>query len=152
ENQCNALKTCEFHYSIGYSMTLVHKYLLSAALFGALAGPMTSARADDLVILSAAAVRPGLLEVPALFSKATGHRVKMSFGNAPAIENKILAGAPADIVILPQEQLRSLAYQGSALGMVASSAFGIVRLGVAAKADTVKPPLATSADLKEALL
>src|SRR4030088_2528711 len=104
-------------------MTSFHRCLLSAALAVACFGPMPNARADDLVILSAAAVRPGLLEVPALFSKATGHRMKLTFGNATAIENKIMAGEPADIVILPQEQLRTLAYQGNALGMVASNAF-----------------------------
>src|SRR5712671_51913 len=142
----------EFHTAIGYIMTLVHKCLLSAALSAAFFASPPSARADDLVILSAAAVRPGLLEVPALFSKATGHRVKLTFGNATAIENKIMAGEPADIVILPQEQLGTLAYQGNALGMVASNAFGIVRLGVAAKSGATKPPIATPADLKEALL
>ena len=133
-------------------MTLVHKCLMSAAVVGTFFGPILNARADDLVILSAAAVRPGLLEVPPLFAKATGHRVKVTFGNATAIENKIMTGEPADIVILPQEQIRTLVYQGSALAMVASSAFGIVRLGIAVKADMAKPPLATSADLKEALL
>src|SRR6266478_4636452 len=119
-------------FNTGCSMNhnRVHKCLLSAALAAALIAPMSGARADDLVILSAAAVRPALIEVPALFAKATGHRVRLTFGNATAIENKIMAGEPADIVILPQEQLRTLAYQGNALGMVASNAFGIVRLGV----------------------
>src|SRR3981189_794841 len=90
----------EFHTAIGHTMTLVRKCLLSAALSAACFGSAVSARADDLVILSAAAVRPGLLEVPALFSKATGHRVKLTFGNATAIESKIMAGGPAPILLL----------------------------------------------------
>src|SRR3979490_2539544 len=94
----------------------VHKCLLSTALAAALVGSMPSARADDLVILSAAAVRPALIEGPALFAKATGHRVKLSFGNATAIETKVKAGEPADLLILPMPQLHSLAMQ-SGLGM-----------------------------------
>src|SRR4051794_8506747 len=109
----------------------VHKCLLPAGLAASLIVSVTSAQADDLVILSAAAVRPALLEVPALFAKATGHRVKASFGNATAIENKIRAGEQADLLILPMPQLHGLAMQGG-LGMVHRSPFGLVRLGIAA--------------------
>src|SRR4051812_35596151 len=86
ENQCNMAGRSKFHTAIGHTMTLVHICLLSAALAAAFFASTPSTRADDLVILSAAAVRPGLNEVPALFSKATGHRVKLTFGNATAIE------------------------------------------------------------------
>jgi len=110
-----------------------------------------AAQAEDLVILSAAAVRPALLEVPALFAKATGHRVKVSFGNATAIENKIRAGEQADLLILPMPQLHGLAMQGG-LGMVHRSPFGLVRLGIAAKAPAAKPSVTTAAEFKELLL
>jgi ABC-type molybdate transport system substrate-binding protein len=68
----------------------------------------TAARCDDLVILSAAAVRPALIQLPALIEKATGHRVVVSFGNATAINTKVVDGERVDVVILPPRQLTAL--------------------------------------------
>jgi molybdate transport system substrate-binding protein len=129
----------------------IHKCLLSAAVSAIFIAEMSDTRADDLVILSAAAVRPALVEVPALFAKATGHRVKLSFGNATAVETKVKAGEPADLLILPMAQLHSLAMQ-SGLGMVARAPFGLVRLGIAVKANATKPSVTTAAEFKEMLL
>ena len=64
--------------------------------------------ADDLVILSAAAVRPALIQLPAMVEKATGHRVTVSFGNATAISKKVIDGDRVDVVILPPPQLKAL--------------------------------------------
>lgn len=120
------------------------------ALLAALA--MSSvAQADDLVILSAAAVRPGLNEVPPLFAKATGHRVTVSFGNATAIQNKIAAGDPVDVAILPPRQLDGLI----ARGLISASGradLGVVRLGLAARAGAPKPAVTTPDELRAALL
>jgi len=127
------------------------KLFLATALATPLIGSTPPARADDVVTLSAAAVRPALVELPALFEKTTGHRLKLSFGNATAIENKVRAGEPADVVILPMPQLHSLATQ-MGLGMVARTPFGLVRLGIAAKADAGKPAVTTVDEFKEALL
>ena len=63
-----------------------------AAVAAAMLATATGAYADDLTILSAAAVRPALVEVPALYAKASGHRVAVSFGNATAIQGKVVAG------------------------------------------------------------
>src|SRR5205814_2075910 len=136
---------------LGCSMTKNRVCFLSAALAAGFIGSMASAWADDLVVLSAAAVRPALLEVPALFAKATGHRVILGFGNATAIESKVKAGERADLIILPMPQLHSLAMQ-SGLGMVARIPFGLVRLGIAAKADAGTPSVTTAAEFKERLL
>jgi len=110
---------------------------------------LSSARADELTILSAAAVRPALIEVPPLYAKASGHRVTVGFGNATAIQNKVAGGEPVDIVILPPAQLDGLARQGL-LG--AGRAFGVVRLGIAMRAGGTPPAVATPDDVKRALL
>src|SRR5262249_31766571 len=74
----------------------------SVLIAGLLAfAPALCARADDLAILSAAAVRPALIELPALFAKATGHRMTVTFGNAAAIEDKVTAGGPGDLGLPP---------------------------------------------------
>jgi len=122
-------------------------------LLGLAAASIASAQnvsADDLVILSAAAVRPALIQVPPLFAK-TGHGLTVSFGNATAIQNKVLAGDRADIVILPPPQLDGLIRHG-ALVAGAPAELGVVRLGIAAKAGAAKPPVATPEDFRRALL
>jgi molybdate transport system substrate-binding protein len=109
----------------------------------------TSAQADDLTILSAAAVRPALIEVPPIYAKASGHRVSVSFGNATAIQNKVTAGEPVDIVILPPTQIDPLVRQSL---VSAGRPFGVVRLGVAGRAGAPQPPVATPDEFKSALL
>jgi molybdate transport system substrate-binding protein len=105
------------------------------------------AQADDLTILSAAAVRPALIEVPPLFTQATGHRVTVSFGNATAIQNKVTAGERVDLVILPPQQLDGLL---SLLGN--RTPLGVVRLGIATRLGSPQTPVTTPDDFKRALL
>ena len=109
----------------------------------------TGVHADDLTILSAAAVRPALIEVPPIYAKASGHRVTVSFGNATVIQSKVTAGEAVDIVILPPAQLDPLVRQ-SFVG--AARPFGVVRLGVAGRAGGPQPPIATPDEFKRALL
>src|SRR3954452_24079876 len=109
----------------------------------------TGAHADNLTILSAAAVRPALTEVPAIYAKASGHRVAVSFGNATAIQNKVIAGEPVDIVVLPPTQLDPLVRQSFA---GAGRPLGVVRLGVAGRAGGPQQPVTTPDEFKRTLL
>jgi len=109
----------------------------------------TGAHADNLTILSAAAVRPALIEVPAIYAKASGHRVTVTFGNATAIQSKITAGEPVDIVILPPAQLDPLVRQNF---VAAARPFGVVRLGVAERSGGPQLPVTTPDEFKRTLL
>ncbi len=109
------------------------------------------ARADDLVILSAAAVRPALIQLPAMFEKANGQRVAVSFGNATAVNAKVVDGERVDIVILPPQQLAALIDHGH-LTADGRADLGVVRLGVAIRAGVTAPPLGTPDDFKQAML
>jgi molybdate transport system substrate-binding protein len=111
----------------------------------------TTAHADDLAILSAAAVRPALIELPALFEKATGHRVTVSFGNATAINTKVVDGERVDVVILPPRQLTALIGHGHLSGDGRAD-LGVVRLGVAVRAGSATPPVGTADEFKQAML
>jgi molybdate transport system substrate-binding protein len=110
-----------------------------------------TAQADDLVMLSAAAVRPALLQVPAMFERATGHRLAVGFGNATAIQHKVVAGERVDVVVLPPTQINDLMARGF---LIAGSSvdFGVVRLGIAARAGSDTRPVATADVFKQALL
>ncbi len=126
--------------------SLLYVALAALSLVG-----MPAAQADDLAILSAAAVRPALLQLPALFEKASGHRLTVSFGNATAIAGKVAAGDRVDIVILPPRQLTELIKQGH-LSADGRADLGIVRLGVAVRAGSTATPVSTAEEFKQAML
>ena len=107
--------------------------------------------AADLAILSAAAVRPGLVQLPPLFEKATGHRVAVAFGNATAIAKKVTDGERVDIVVLPPAQLKTLIGQGH-LAADGRAELGVVRLGVAARAGSPGVAVSTPDELRAVLL
>jgi molybdate transport system substrate-binding protein len=127
----------------------IMKHVTIAGLVAIAITAAPTAKADELIILSAAAVRPALIEVPPLYAKASGHRMTVSFGNATAIQNKVTAGDPVDVVILPPAQLDPLVRQGL---LSAGRSFGVVRLGVAAHAGATQPAVATPDEFKRALL
>jgi molybdate transport system substrate-binding protein len=123
--------------------------IVGLAALSVLAAP--AARADELVVLSAAAVRPALLQVPALFERATGHRVTLGFGNATAIQSKVAGGERVDIVILPPKQIDELMERGL-LAAGGRSDLGVVRLGIAARSGGGMPTITTADAFKQALL
>ena len=123
-----------------------------AAIAIALTLLASAGAADDLVILSAAAVRPALVQLPAMVEKATGHRVTVSFGNATAISKKVTDGERVDVVILPPQQLKALIADGH-LSADGRANLGIVRLGVAVRAGSAAPAgRAPSTNFKQAML
>src|ERR1700758_4300194 len=92
----------------------------------------SSAAAADLVVLSAAAVRPVLDQVPALFKRASGNQVTVSYGTAGAIRDKVAAGETADLVIVPPAQIDALAKDGLVVAGTRHD-LGLVLLGAAVK-------------------
>jgi molybdate transport system substrate-binding protein len=121
------------------------------AVLAALLLPTPAAKADDLVILSAAAVRPALLQLPAMVAKTSGHRVTVSFGNATAISGKITAGDRVDIAILPPRQLTDLIKRGT-LSADGRANLGVVKLGVAVRAGSAAMQTDTADAFKQAMI
>ncbi len=126
----------------------MRRLLMSIAL---LAGGVNLACAADIVIVSAAAVKVPLDAAQALAPAATGDRILSSFGTAGIVRDKITAGEPADIVVLPPARLDELVQQGL-VAQQGRVGLGVVRLGVAVRSGTAKPALATEADIRATLL
>jgi molybdate transport system substrate-binding protein len=124
---------------------------LLAAVASLLLLPAPAAKAEDLVILSAAAVRPALVQLPAMVEKASGHRLTVSFGNATAISSKVADGERVDIVILPPRQLSALIGHGH-LTADGRADLGVVRLGVAVRTGGAVPAVGTTDEFRQAML
>ena len=110
----------------------------------------TAGLAGDIRILSAAAMRAPLLAAQGLAPAATGSGLLLEFGTAGSLRDKVAAGAPADLVILPPARLDELAAQGL-LAPDGRADLGAVRLGLAVRSGAARPAVATEADIRSTL-
>jgi len=121
-------------------------------LFLAIALVMTqSAHAADLVVLSSAAMKGALADLPQRYLAATGDHVSVVYGTAGQVRDRALSGQAFDVVIVPPEPLagligRHLVQQGSQLDVAR------VRLGVAVKAGAPLPGISDDQAFKKVLL
>jgi molybdate transport system substrate-binding protein len=98
-----------------------------------------------LVLLSGGAAQA----VATAVASEAGLALEGSFGAVGAMQEKLIAGEPADVVILTQALVRSLAAQGRVDGAVD---LGVVRTGIAIREGAAVPDISTSDALKRALL
>src|SRR5438067_13942399 len=56
------------------------------------------AQAAELTVYLNQATETGVRELAAGFEKATGHKVNVSFQGGPALNQKIVSGAPGDLL------------------------------------------------------
>jgi molybdate transport system substrate-binding protein len=110
------------------------------------------ASAADITIFLNQATASGVRELAAGFEKATGHKVDVSFqAVGPALNQKIVSGAPGDLVSLGLDQFDDYIKQGK---VVAGSVVEYARVGngVAVKAGAPKPDISTAEAFKRAML
>ena len=110
-----------------------------------------SARAGEIVIASAAAVKTPLEAAAASSDPAIGERLVMSFGTAGAVRDRIVGGGAVDVVVLPPARLDELVRQ-KLVEAGGRAPLGTVRLGLAVKAGAARPGIATEADVRATLL
>ena len=122
--------------------------LLAAAL---LALACHAARAADLVLLCAGAVKPVLVELGPAWQARSGHRLVATYAPAGELRDRLAAGEAADLVILPAEGLAAAAQAGWIVAGTRRD-LGAVGIGVAVGAGVPLPDLSSEAGLKRALL
>jgi molybdate transport system substrate-binding protein len=104
-----------------------------------------------LSILSGGAAQ-GLVEAVApRFKAETGREIAGTFGAVGAMRDRLLAGTPADLLILTRALIAELERRGRVqTGSVVD--IGMVRTGIAVRSGDPVPAIATAPDLKAALL
>lgn len=105
----------------------------------------------QLNILSAGAAQSVVNALAGEFRAQTGYELGCSFGAVGAMKEKLLAGAPADLIILTRALIDGLAAEGTLL-QEGSADLGRVRTGVAVRACDPLPDIAGAAALRSALL
>lgn len=105
----------------------------------------------QLNILSGGAAQSVVNALASDFRSATGYELACTFSAVGAMKAKLLAGAPANLVILTQAVLAELAASGKVLPDSCAD-LGQVRTGVAVRAGDPLPDIASADALRSALL
>ena len=109
------------------------------------------AGAAEIRLLSAASMRTVYNEIISDFERASGHKVIIRYGTMGAITGRVMDGEAADLVVSSPKSMLSLVKHGriDADSQVALAKTGV---GIVVSAGTPKPRIASSEDLKTALL
>jgi molybdate transport system substrate-binding protein len=107
--------------------------------------------AKELKLLSAGAVKPGLVNVIEAFRRETGHDVKVTFATAPEIRKRLGDGEKADVVIAPPTVLDDLVKSGK-VAAVDRVVVGRIGVGVMVRNGARLPKITTVDEFKQSLL
>lgn len=105
----------------------------------------------SLHLLSGGAAQGLVTQLQDQFQAQRGCAIQGNFGAVGLMKDRLLAGAPCDVVILTQALIEQLTTSGHVLAGSAQS-LGVVKTGIAVKVGEPVPQVATPADLKAALL
>jgi molybdate transport system substrate-binding protein len=123
----------------------------AACLMGAMAvmsAPATAA--SDLIVLTNQGATPGVRELAAAFSRASGHHVMVIQQEADTLEQRINTG-PADLVTANPGAIEELVKKGKIVpGTV--TPFVLAGLGLSVRAGVPKPDISTTDAYKATLM
>lgn len=124
------------------------RHALAIMLLGA--GLLGAAVANELHVLSAGAIEPGLNAAAAAFEKQTGQVINITFNTAPELKKR-MQGQPAfDVVIAPPAIMGEFAAARQLAETRAN--VGRVGMGVAVRDGAPAPDISTLAALRQSLL
>jgi molybdate transport system substrate-binding protein len=124
--------------------------IVVASAVCALTAP-SGAHAADIVVLAAAAIEEPFEAVVHAFEHETGNKVAVTFGSVGAIQNKLKAGAGADLVVLTTALAAAAEKDGKALAG-SRAVIGRAEIGVAVRNGAALPDISTVDAFKTALL
>ena len=122
-----------------------------ASIVAVLLSPVAVVRADELKVLSAATMRFGLKDVGDNFTRMTGTRLAITFGNAGGVKTKLEKGR-ARRCRNPAETGYRRARQGGQDRPDSVHDIARTALSIAVRKGQPKPDISSLAGVKEALL
>jgi molybdate transport system substrate-binding protein len=128
----------------------VNRCLRLLCLMGVIMGSVNPAAAQDVTVLSAGAVEPGLAAALALYEKESGAKVAVTFNTAPQIRERIEKGEKFDVVIVPPAVMDAFAQAGRVDAERVT--LGRVGQGIAVRPGAPVPDVSSVEALKRAVL
>ncbi|HEY6362349.1 MAG TPA: substrate-binding domain-containing protein, partial [Vicinamibacterales bacterium] len=116
-----------------------------------LTASVVSLAADDLKVMSAGAVEPGLVRLIEQFKRSSGHSVEVQFGSAPQLTARLEAGQPGDVLIAPTAVM-DRAVAARKVDSSTRTPVGRVGVGIVVRRGAAAPDVSTPDRLKNALL
>jgi molybdate transport system substrate-binding protein len=126
------------------------KFAAACILVAAGSMPLGRAVAADLVVMTNQGAMPGLKEIAAVFSRASGHKVTVILAEGDALEQRLNSGQ-LDLVSQNPGPMQELVKRGKIVGSTVTP-FQLAGLGVAVKAGAPRPAIGTVEAYKAALL
>ena len=105
---------------------------------------------NTLHLLSGGAAQALVTRLQDRFWALHSHTIEASFGAVGMMKDKLLAGAPCDVLILTDALIEQLTSSGQ-LAAGTAQALGVVKTGIAVKTGEARPAVSTRAELKAAL-
>ncbi|HMH19940.1 MAG TPA: substrate-binding domain-containing protein [Burkholderiales bacterium] len=108
--------------------------------------------AGDIRVLSINAVEPGLAKVLEQYRRETGNRVRIVYGTQPQLERRLSLGDPPVDVLIAAPGLMSDQIRRNKVEAEGNSMLGRIGIGVAVRAGSFEPDIASLDRLKQSLL
>ena len=114
------------------------------------AGAATVA-ADELRVMSAGAVEPGLVRRIEQFNRSSGHTVQVEFGTGPQLTARLAGGQTGDVLIAPKAVMDQAAAD-RAVNVPTRTTVGRVGVGIVIRGAAPAPDVSSVDHLRTALL
>src|SRR6266567_9395505 len=123
----------------------------AACILGILGSlPQGAAQGAELIILTNQGATPGVRELAAAFSRASGHKVTVIQETGRSLEQRLNNG-PADLITGNPEPIEELVKKGKVVADTVTP-FALAGLGLSVRAGAPKPDIGTVEAYKAALL
>jgi molybdate transport system substrate-binding protein len=108
--------------------------------------------AAEVKVLSAVAMQPILEDLGQKFERATGHTATFTFDNTRTVVKRVQDGNPADVVVLPRQEIESFVKNGKAVAGNITAIASSRGFGVAVRKGATKPDISSPEALRRTLL
>ncbi len=112
---------------------------------------VASLAADELKVMSAGAVEPGLVKLIEQFKRSSGHAVQVEFGSGPQLTTRLAAGQSGDVLIAPKAVMDQ-AIADRRVDLRTRTTVGRVGVGIVVRRGAASPDVSTPDRLRTALL
>jgi molybdate transport system substrate-binding protein len=127
------------------------RLIIAAATIGFALLLQGLAQGAEIKVIAGVAMRPVMEELGPRFERATGHRLAIWYGVGGAIQRRMKAGEPFDVMIVGKPRLDEYTSQGK-IAADMHTPIASVGMGVAARAGSAKRDISSAEALKRLLL
>jgi len=113
--------------------------------------PQAAAVAAELVVLTNQGATPGVRELAAAFSRASGHKVTVIQEAGPALDKRLASGGQADLITSNPEPIADLVRKGKVVADTVTP-FVLAGLGLSVRSGVPKPDISTVEAYKATLV